>query len=256
MIEVALSIQFSPIQGFHLAYVGEFRQSFLPDLSETSDQPPLEHIVEPMPGSFSFHFMGQAMFPRVWFHDPANTKLVQIQQDRLIWNWRKGNPEDQYPRFEPIFGSLSGAFDQFERFLMAKGLEAPQIDQCELTYVNVISSAAHYAGVQDTPRLFSFVSSTDRGDFLPVAENVTFQLRYVITGEDNVPRGRLYIEGSPIIEVGTGRPAFMLKLVARGAPIGDGFSGASDFLHLGREWIVRGFTDITSKEMHDYWERQ
>lgn len=52
------------------------------------------------------------------------------------------------------------------------------------------------------------------------------------------------------------RPLLLLQLTARGAPIGEGLEGAREFFDLGREWIVKGFVDVTSPEMHGKWGRR
>ena len=50
-------------------------------------------------------------------------------------------------------------------------------------------------------------------------------------------------------------PIFVLNLTARGEPLGDGVNGAFAFLELARDWIVKGFDELTRPEMHRVWER-
>jgi hypothetical protein len=49
---------------------------------------------------------------------------------------------------------------------------------------------------------------------------------------------------------------FLLTLTARGRPGSDGIPGVLQFLDVGREWIVRGFTSITTATMHKIWGRR
>ena len=44
---------------------------------------------------------------------------------------------------------------------------------------------------------------------------------------------------------------FVLNLTARGY-----LGHSTDFLDIGREWIVRSFTEMTTKVMHGVWERR
>ena len=37
--------------------------------------------------------------------------------------------------------------------------------------------------------------------------------------------------------------------------MGEGIDGAFAFLDLEREWIAKGFTELTTTEMHRVWER-
>jgi hypothetical protein len=47
-----------------------------------------------------------------------------------------------------------------------------------------------------------------------------------------------------------------LRLTARGLPDGQDLDGVLAWMDLGREWIVRGFADITSPSAHALWERK
>jgi hypothetical protein len=48
---------------------------------------------------------------------------------------------------------------------------------------------------------------------------------------------------------------FRFTLTARGQPLGTGLAGVLEFLDLGREWIVTGFDELTTPEMHRLWGR-
>jgi len=52
------------------------------------------------------------------------------------------------------------------------------------------------------------------------------------------------------------RAPLLIELTARGAPQSEGLAGALAFLDQGHAWIVQGFTDITTPEMHDLWKRK
>jgi hypothetical protein len=44
---------------------------------------------------------------------------------------------------------------------------------------------------------------------------------------------------------------FVLNLTARGL-----LGKSTEFLDLGREWIVRSFAEMTTTEMHEVWKRK
>ena len=52
------------------------------------------------------------------------------------------------------------------------------------------------------------------------------------------------------------KPVWLMNLSARGIPLGPGVGGAFDFFDLAREWIVRGFADLTTRAMHRSWKRK
>jgi hypothetical protein len=45
-------------------------------------------------------------------------------------------------------------------------------------------------------------------------------------------------------------------MIARGKPLSPDVDGALRFLNIGHEWIVRGFTELTTPEMHSKWDRK
>jgi len=48
--------------------------------------------------------------------------------------------------------------------------------------------------------------------------------------------------------------AVQLRLTARGAPDTPDLDGVLAWMDVGREWIVRGFADITSPSAHALWQ--
>ncbi len=51
-------------------------------------------------------------------------------------------------------------------------------------------------------------------------------------------------------------PLFLVELTVRGIPKDKSVETMWQWFDLAREWIVRGFTDLTGQEMHSRWERQ
>jgi hypothetical protein len=91
--------------------------------------------------------------------------------------------------------------------------------------------------------------------FLPEAEDGAIRLRFVIRDRGVTPIGRLHVALQPGWKKADNSPILLMNLTARGAPLGEGISGAFDFFDLGHEWIVKGFADLTTAEMHRAWER-
>jgi len=92
--------------------------------------------------------------------------------------------------------------------------------------------------------------------FLSGPEDIGLRVRYIIPGVDGSPIGRLLVSVDPAYRAEDDRPIYVLLLTARGRPIGQGIEGALGFLDIGREWIVRGFTSLTSPRMHEIWGRR
>ena len=81
------------------------------------------------------------------------------------------------------------------------------------------------------------------------------RLRFVILAEEGKPIGRLHVALQPAWKKADNSPILVMTLTARGAPLGEDIEGAFAFFELGRRWIVKGFADLTTPEMHRAWER-
>ena len=90
--------------------------------------------------------------------------------------------------------------------------------------------------------------------FLPAPEDAVLRWRYRIPGNSG-PAGRLQVTVQPSWSAADARPVWVMNLMARGAPLGTGIDRAFEFFDLGREWVVRGFADLTTDSMQRCWER-
>ena len=80
-----------------------------------------------------------ATFPlptRVQFVNADDDRVIQIQDTRFLYNWRKR--ESVYPRFKEIYPEFRSRLERFREFLRAASLGDVALNQCEITYVNHI----------------------------------------------------------------------------------------------------------------------
>jgi len=256
--EVAISVQFERLGELRTPHVGllweEYKQHGLTRVEEHAPlQPELELFGSEI---FSPHFEVTDVppVPRVWFINAGGTELVQVQQDRFVHNWRRPVGEGDYPRYTSIRKRFVEDLNVFEEFLARNSLGLLRPIQCEITYVNPIP-------LQDGPspgradRILKVVAPPIEMDFLPEPEGIGLRLVYLMHNEEGGPIGRLRVLGDPVLGLDR-RPLFMLQLAARGKPEGQTREGIMRFMDRGHEWIVRGFADLTTKEMHERWRKQ
>jgi uncharacterized protein (TIGR04255 family) len=261
LIEVALSVQFDSIDRLLTPQLGFLWAEFRDRFPVTEEQPPIVPQIEHFARGTSprnvprLQLMEKPETPRCWFLNQLGNELVQVQKDRFVVNWRKVNEESQYPRYEQLRERFQADFDIFQRFLERERLGAPRINQCEVTYVNHILSGNGWDRHSQLDRVIAPWTSNLSEPFLPEAEEIRFASRYVITNTLGQPIGRLHVNLQPAFLTKKAVPIFILTLVARGKPLGGGIEGALAFFNTGREWIVRGFTSLTTESMHKIWER-
>ncbi len=251
LVEVALSVQFEPIEGFTVARFGRLWERYRERFPKTEDQVPLTPKIEtfgkePTGGRLGVE-LRRSLQPRVWFLNAAETELLQVQSDRFVHNWRKTDAvAPVYPRYESIRATFCDEYESFLSFLKESDLGRPDANQCEVTYVNLVPGT-------DLPGLTVF-SDTYSDDFLSGPEVAGITLQYLIRDDEEEFRGRLHIKTDTVSHLA--KSAMRLTLTARGAPFENQTEGILRFMDLGREWIVRGFCSITAREQHKTWGRR
>ena len=130
------------------------------------------------------------------------------------------------------------------------GWETCRVKQCEVTYINHIVAGEGWETHADTDKVFT-ICRQPQSTYPGKAQDLTFRARFPIFDHSGSFVGRLHVTLQPVMRLSDGKPMFVLDLTARGQ-IGDG----TDFFNLGREWIVRSFTALTTPSMHKIWGRR
>lgn len=276
--EVILAVQFPP-DTVDLEVYGRFAGEVREHLPLRSRQPVVprnEEIFDQRSAqaSFEIRLEGVTGLPRIIFESEDRAEVVQLQPHRLTLNWRREPmPDKPYPRYDALrkrfrhlLTLLLGALDEV-------GQDHP-IELSEVTYVNPIEYPGGHAkdGVGRThPDLANIINRFKKrpsGAFLPEAEDAHLQARWRIPHDDGHPIGRLHLAVEPAVRPSqvatpllTGQdvppsalaPIYVVTLTARVMPEGGTADRAMKALDVGHEWVVRGFGDITTANMHDHW---
>ena len=255
VIETVLSAQFVPIEGFTLPHVGLYWKTIRGEFERFESKPPIGHIKESFSTgtivkdlSFSFFNSGEIPF-RAWFLDKNGNQILQVQKDRFIHNWQKISGDEIYPRYESVRGKFQTEWDRFNAFLKKEGLPSPEINQCEVTYVNHIEYEKGWKGFGELGKVISVWSGKHSGTFLRCPENINLNVTYRLP--DN--QGRLYVGMQPVIRARDAQEVLQLNLTARVVPSTSSSGDVLKWFDLGRLWIVEGFNDLTTPEIRKVW---
>lgn len=256
--ETALSLQFAPIPGFSVPHFGLFWEAIRNDYPHFEIQQPIPNVTEqlgpnaPLGRQFGLAFLDLPEI-RCWYLDSSGNRLVQVQRDRFVHNWRKLTGAEMYPRYPALRASLEKEWKRFSDFLKDEKLERPKVNQCEVTYVNNIEYDKGWHGYGELDRVVATLATPkSKNRFLPNPERVSMQVTYRLEGD----AGRLYAAFAPVIRGRDGKEVLQLTLTARGAPKSSAEDDVFAWLDLGRKWVVRGFADFTTADIHQIWGKQ
>lgn len=256
LIEVAVGVQFPRMQELCAAHIGAYWATINEHFSKVQDQSPIRYMVESFatkPRPPQFYMSDKPEIPRTWFIDKSETQLIQLQRDHFIFNWRKAKENDKYPRFPNVTKRFFQYWQGFCEFLAEHDLPAPQVDQCELTYVNHIRQGEGWNDLTDLNRLFTVFNWQTRTDFLPLPEGFKWSLRFLLPEK----KGRLHVDALPVLLPSGNVPAIRFSLTARGIPGNEvNLETIDGWFTMAREWIVKGFADLVSEETDVRWERK
>ena len=253
--ETAFSIQFSPLLRLSVPYFGLYWKCIRDEYPNSEVQHPLNAEFEQFESAshrspVSFQFMTEPEV-RCWYIDKTKNRLIQIQRDRFVYNWRRIVGDETYPRYPNLNGALQKEWLRFLTFLENEEIGLPEINQCEVTYVNQIEFGLGWNGFAELDKVIAPWSGKGSGDFLPAPERVRIEAQYRLPEK----LGRLHVSVVPAIRGRDSKELLQINLVARGAPVSSKIEDILDWFDLGREWVVKGFADITADNMHRIWSR-
>lgn len=252
--EVSFSVQFEPIEGFHIGLIGliwDVFKSRYPSV-ETADE--LAHEIEKF-GVISrrpqgIQFLDRTPVPRIMFISDDQQYLIQLQKDRFIFNWRQLSDESvRYPRYQNLKNRFLDELQIFGAFLAENHLEPITFNQVEFTYVNHIDAASR--SIQQV-----FTDVIDESRFSPslVLESFSIKLKHLIQKNDeNI--GRLYTSIEKGNRISDGGSIYILNFMARTHPIEPSVAGVVGSMDIMRQEINSCFSTITTKAMHEEWKR-
>jgi uncharacterized protein (TIGR04255 family) len=256
LIEVVCGIQFQEMERFSSVHFGQFYDRIKSEYPQSEDHAPLSEIHEtgqaqPVPSQPQIEVMDLPPLRRVFFVTEKGDFLYQLQVSRFLANWRKLQPSDNYPRFSEAFSRFVRGWRALLDFLASIGRGCPQANQYELTYINHILEGAEPfpAGIRHYIPVFSWTHEATNG-FLPAPRTGAARLQYELPDKS----GMLHVSINHGFRVSDKKSLVIMELTARGSASRD-WREMDAWFELAHEWIVRGFTHLTSSQAHQEWGR-
>jgi uncharacterized protein (TIGR04255 family) len=252
VIETVLGVQFAPLKSFSMPHFGLFWSEIRATYPRQEMKEPIANVVEdvvgtPAPDKISIRLTSEPE-ARCWFLNASGTELIQLQNDHFVRNWRKVTGSEEYPSYDLLRPRFERDWDHLISFLDREGIGQPEVNQCEVTYINHLAVEVDELG---SAHRFAHGLSSLAGQFLPPPETTQLVVRYLMADK----KGRLHVVVRPGIRLDDRHPVLQLTLTARGAPASSRRADILAWFDVGHEWVVRGFSDFTRPEMHAIWER-
>jgi uncharacterized protein (TIGR04255 family) len=260
--EVVLSIQFAdlPFKNYHAGILWLKLKDKYPKVEE---QGPIAATFETYgvpqaaPEIPPLKFLSASVPLRYWFVSSDGTQLLQIQADRLVHNWRRKRPEDNYPRYEAVRDRFKAEIEEVAEFFRANEIGEIKCNQCEVSYINIIDNVGGEDPIRELGRIFTVWSENYSNAELKHIEQGSISCSYLLGGEDGKePRGRLRVSVTPAMRAISPTPVLRFDITVRGRPETDSMESALKWLDAARIDVVQAFTALTRKEMHVQWGRK
>ena len=176
---------------------------------------------------------------------------MQFQIDRFYFNWRRR--QSDYPRYDHVINNFENVLNTIVNFFSEFELGGLKPIEYELSYINHIPKGQGWDTIDDLPRIFSdFVWTQTKERFLPNPEKVAWQTEFSLPEK----KGHLIINLKQATRTEDKVILLVLELKTRGIGESANKEAIREWFDLAREWIVRGFNDLTTPEIHKIWERE
>lgn len=255
LVETSLSMQFATLAKLQNVYMGMLwsgiRERY-PNVLEQQALPPSFETFGGMPPQMGVPFLFPGAGSRFWFISSDDHNVFQLQQDRLVHNWRaRGNP---YPGYFNVREALKEDVRALSSFLEQEDLGLIQPNQCEVMYNSNIVAPI---GADTHKSLGSISPLWSKADFSvgkASLEGSVVQLRMLLRDDDDQPIGRVHVSFIPQFVATDLSQVFALEIVVRGRPKEPTTSSAFDFLDIAHDVAFETFMAVTTSEMHEAWE--
>lgn len=239
--EVVCGMRIRPADKLLIPHIGLLWDKF------RTDYPILQHAL-PISSTKGEMLVDKALglpLPRVWFINASDDQLIQFQIDRFYFNWRKRKSD--YPRYEHVIGNFEIVFSAVKDFFSEFDLGKLEPIEYELSYINHIPIGNGWKTIDDLSDVFSdFIWNETTTRFLPTPKQVSWAAEFPLPEQ----RGNLRASLRQGIRTEDELPVLVYELKAIGF---DNDDVVRNWFDLAHEWIVRGFTDLTTDKMHKIW---
>lgn len=237
--EVYCGVIFSPLPAeFRIPHYGAFWAEVQHDYPKCEHVPPIGDL------SQAFDQATGMPMPRVWLISSDDQRLIQLQRDRLLFNWRRRAPDNSYIRFPAVFGGFQKALEKFRSFAEKHGFGAPAIQAYDLTYTNLLLKGREWENTNELSLVLPALQSLLESPAFPQTRSIN------ITITSDLPE----VGGNLVVRIVTGEraidkaPVIKFDIAAHAAGVADSIEKMSGWFDQAHDCINDAFIRLTSSD--------
>ena len=148
--EVVCGIGFAEPRGFSTPHMGLFWRTVLEEfpVAEVKD------VITPPGETHAIRVSNVPPPPRFFLRSEDRSELIQVQENRFLYNWLKTDDDKPYPRYKKVITRFHEFRKRFERFLADYGFGEIAHRELRLEYVNHIPEGEGWEHPADINRIF------------------------------------------------------------------------------------------------------
>jgi uncharacterized protein (TIGR04255 family) len=188
---------------------------------------------------------------RVWYQNRSRSKLLQVQNNLFLRNWRKTSESHSYEHYDACAPEYRVDWSKFLDFLASESLPRPQVNRCEITYFNHLVRGEDWSDISELSNLYrSWVSV--RSEYpLSNPKMINISASYGLS-DDTL----LQITSQGAVRHSDGKEIIQLSVTATAPPKGQEDAQLFERLDNCHEAAVEGFLVFTTEAMHRRWGRR
>jgi uncharacterized protein (TIGR04255 family) len=241
--EVACSIQYES-QNSDLAPQFEFYEKIKHLYPIVTENPPLPYVYDRLSNISSPASPKKIPFARYFFIDSQNSKLIQLQEGRFLFNWRKIDGVSVYPKFEAVFEEFQQNWKVFLDLLDLHKTKVT-INQLELTYVDHIQFSDFNKEQWSLSDIFCFLQKEPLSGS---TDNVSFKFSVPV----DLLSGHLHLTGQSAIRNTDKKALLVFDTTARGI-INQKLPTIKEWFEKAHDTIYESFINLITDKAKNAW---
>lgn len=241
VVETILGAVFDPIERFEAPYYGLYWATI-------RDRFPNAEVRPPMTQGPTLEVSSGAPRIRCWFIDTTSSRLIQLQQDRFYYNWRKSpsvHATQDYPHYADLRPNFQSEWNHFVGFLGTQALSNPRVLSCEITYINHIERGNGWNDYTDLPKIFACLAP-GQSAILSAPKSLSF------SGTFEIPKngGEIQLEFQPAIRQDDYQQILQLNVTARGRMRSSSIDDMLGWFDSSQRSMLEAFDEFTRGPLH------